>query len=48
MIGGFVGIAMPLNPQLGLGVGCAVLAAWTVFVLVTRPRPAPSAPPAPA
>ena len=33
VIGGFVGIAMPLNPQLGLGVGCAVLAAWAIFVL---------------
>ena len=26
VIGGFVGIAMPLNPQLGLGIGTAVLA----------------------
>jgi MFS family permease len=49
VIGGFVGIAMPLNPQLGLGAGTAVLAAWTVFVLVTRPgRTAPKAPAAPA
>ncbi len=42
VIGGFVGIAMPLNPQVGLGAACAVLAAWAVFVLVTRPdKPAP-------
>jgi MFS family permease len=38
VIGGFVGIAMPLMPRLGLGVACAVLAAWAVFVLATRPR----------
>ena len=53
VIGGFVGIAMPLNPQLGLGIGTAVLAGWTVFVLVTRPgkrpgKPAPKVPAAPA
>ncbi len=38
VIGGFVGIAMPLIPRLGLGVACAVLAAWAVFVLSSRPR----------
>ncbi|WP_345263060.1 MFS transporter [Nocardioides nanhaiensis] len=44
VVGGFVGIALPLNPQLGLGVACAVLAAWAVFVLgVRRGSPAPSA-----
>ncbi|GAB2887208.1 MFS transporter [Nocardioides pacificus] len=36
VIGGFVGIAMPLLPQLGLGVACAVLAAWSVYVLSAR------------
>lgn len=42
VIGGFVGIAMPLLPRLGLGVAAAVLSAWLVFVLATRPgrRPA--------
>lgn len=51
VIGGFVGIAMPLIPRLGLGVGFAVLTAWAVFVLVVkgmrrRPRPvAPMRPP---
>ena len=39
VVGGFVGIALPLDPaRLGLGVACAVLASWAVFVLVTRPR----------
>jgi MFS family permease len=37
VVGGFVGIAMPLKPQLGLGVACFVLVAWGVFVLVTNP-----------
>jgi hypothetical protein len=39
VIGGFVGIAMPLMPRLGLGVACAVLGAWAVFVIASRPRP---------
>lgn len=38
VIGGFVGIALPLYPRLGLGVAAVVLAAWTVFVLASRPR----------
>jgi hypothetical protein len=37
VIGGFVGIAMPLMPQLGLGIAAGVLGAWAAFVLVTRP-----------
>jgi hypothetical protein len=42
VIGGFVGIALPLHAHLGLGVACAVLTAWAVFVLASRPRrPAP-------
>jgi hypothetical protein len=48
VIGGFVGIALPLEPaRLGLGVAVAVLTVWTFFVLVTRPpatSPAPAAP----
>ncbi|WP_435772010.1 MFS transporter [Nocardioides sp. SYSU DS0651] len=36
VVGGFVGIAMPWIPQLGLGVAAVVLAAWAVFVLGTR------------
>ncbi len=38
VIGGFVGIVMPLVPQLGLGIAAGVLGAWAGFVLVTRPR----------
>ncbi|MDT0203703.1 MFS transporter [Nocardioides sp. AE5] len=38
VVGGFVGIVMPLNPQLGLGIGFAILAAWTVYVLGSRVR----------
>jgi hypothetical protein len=37
VIGGFVGIAMPLMPQLGLGIAAAVLGAWAAFVLASRP-----------
>ncbi|PVG84633.1 MFS transporter [Nocardioides gansuensis] len=44
VIGGFVGIAMPLMPRLGLGVACGVLAAWAVFVFTTRPRHVGTAP----
>ncbi|MCW2766824.1 MAG: transporter [Nocardioides sp.] len=39
VIGGFVGIALPLDPaRLGLGVAFVVLAAWTAYVLATGPR----------
>jgi MFS family permease len=45
VIGGFVGIAVPLEPaRLGLGVAVAVLTAWTGFVLATRPRKAAPVP----
>jgi hypothetical protein len=37
VIGGFVGIVMPLMPRLGLGVAAAVLGAWATFVLLSRP-----------
>ena len=37
VVGGFVGIALPLEPaRLGMGVAFVVLAAWTVFVLASR------------
>ena len=36
VIGGFVGIAMPLQPRLGLIVAAVVLLAWSVFVLARR------------
>jgi MFS family permease len=34
VIGGFVGIAIPLIPRLGLGVAAGVLAAWAAVVLL--------------
>lgn len=37
VIGGFVGIAMPLMPRLGLGIATGVLVAWGAYVLLTRP-----------
>lgn len=49
VIGGFVGIALPLIPRLGLAVAFAVLAAWTLFVLSSRPgRTRPARGPTPA
>jgi predicted branched-subunit amino acid permease len=33
VVGGFLGIALPLVPQVGIGVAAAVLVAWVVFVL---------------
>ena len=33
VIGGFVGIVMPLHPRLGLGVAAGVLGAWLVLVI---------------
>ena len=39
VIGGFIGIAMPLMPHLGLGVAAAVLAGWFAFVMTGRPGP---------
>lgn len=39
VIGGFIGIAMPIDPpRLGLGVAIAVLAAWGVFVFARHPK----------
>jgi MFS family permease len=42
VVGGFVGIAMPWIPQLGLGVAAVALAAWALFVLGSR-RPGKAA-----
>ncbi len=42
VIGGFVGIAMPLQPRLGLIVAAVVLLAWSVLVLAKRGPRAPS------
>ncbi len=38
VVGGFIGIALPLVPRLGLGVAATILVAWSVFVLAARPR----------
>jgi hypothetical protein len=38
VVGGGIGIAMPLQPRLGLGIAVAILTAWTVTVLVTNPN----------
>jgi Major Facilitator Superfamily len=39
VLGGFVGIALPLDPpRLGLMVAFAALAAWTAYVVSTAPR----------
>lgn len=38
VVGGFIGIALPLVPQLGLGVLAALMVSWTAFVLANRPR----------
>jgi hypothetical protein len=47
VIGGFIGILMPLRPQLGLGVAAALLLAWSIFVVrgftARARRPAPEA-----
>lgn len=43
VLGGFVGIAMPLEPaRLGLGVAFAALAAWSLFILVNRAQQRPA------
>jgi len=46
VVGGFVGIALPLDGRLGLGVAAAVLAGWAAYVIATR-RPTAPARPAP-
>ena len=38
VIGGFVGIALPLNPTLGLAVASVTLVAWVVLVLASSPN----------
>ncbi|MGA9746130.1 MAG: MFS transporter, partial [Nocardioides sp.] len=48
VVGGFLGIGLPLVPEIGFGVTGAILAAWTVVVVlsVRRGRDAPTARPA--
>ncbi|HET6625988.1 MAG TPA: MFS transporter [Nocardioidaceae bacterium] len=33
VVGGFIGIALPLVPRLGMGVAAAILVAWSIWVL---------------
>ena len=35
VVGGFIGIVMPLEPRLGLGVAAAILVSWSGWVLAT-------------
>ena len=50
VIGGFVGIAIPLLPRLGLGAAALVVGAWAVFVIASgrAAGASPARPPAPA
>ena len=48
VLGGFVGIAMPLEPRLGMSVAAVVILAWAVFVLANPVRRTPKASVAPA
>ncbi|ROR89957.1 MFS transporter [Nocardioides aurantiacus] len=45
VVGGFIGIGLPLIPRLGLGVLAGLMVAWTVFVLVRRPGGPAALPP---
>ncbi|MGH3331264.1 MAG: MFS transporter [Nocardioidaceae bacterium] len=36
VVGGFIGIAVPLVPQVGLGIAAGILVVWTGFVLRAR------------
>jgi MFS family permease len=47
VVGGFVGIALPLEPRLGLGVAGAILLACSVLVVSKFRATAPARPPAP-
>jgi MFS family permease len=38
VVGGFLGIAVPLVPQAGLGIVGGLLVAWATFVIVSRSR----------
>jgi MFS family permease len=50
VVGGFVGIAMPLLPRVGLGAAAVVVGAWAAFVIVSgrAAGASPARPPAPA
>jgi hypothetical protein len=44
VVGGFIGIALPLVPQLGLGVAAALLVGWSVWTLAGVRRGPPASP----
>jgi hypothetical protein len=46
VIGGFVGIALPLNPRAGMITAAVVLVAWSLFVLAGAGRRTPAPRPA--
>jgi predicted branched-subunit amino acid permease len=39
VVGGFIGIVLPLVPRLGLGVAAAILLGWSIWVLSAVRRP---------
>jgi hypothetical protein len=43
VLGGFIGIGLPLVPRVGLGVAAALLVAWSVWTLAAVRRGAPAA-----
>jgi hypothetical protein len=43
VVGGFIGIVLPLVPELGLGVAAAILVAWSVWTLSAVRRGEPAA-----
>jgi hypothetical protein len=40
VIGGLIGIVLPLIPQLGLGIAAAILVAWSVWTIAGVRAPA--------
>ena len=46
VIGGFVGIALPLNPRVGMITAAVVLVTWSLFVLASSGRRTPAPRPA--
>ncbi len=45
VLGGLLGIALPLIPRLGLGVAAAILVVWTAVVILKRPTATRDVPP---
>ena len=43
VVGGFIGIALPLVPQLGLGVAALILVGWSFWTVAAVRRPTPRA-----